>query len=336
MAKTSVKRIPGSRTSRILLLLLLALVLTYIILRYGYLFVGNGPAIILNLLVLMTFAAIYHLAGRWLRIIMLVLFCCWLFTLLQVAMLCFFKPHNTPLMLKQKMLAKNHPEYMMQQPYTYVPLEQISPYLIQAADIGEDEGTFMYHRGFFINRMISSYLANEKGNSLRGGSCISQQTAKNCFLLQSRTTARKLVEAHYTILIEYLWGKRRIMEYYLNIIEYGNGIFGCEAASQYYFNHPASQLSWDEAVQLVASLPSPRQSNPNHHTPNYNKRIKYIYDNFTNYSVTDPIRRRKDYNPEILMLYGRSPWFFLKWLVKHELFPMEENRKVPEPVEIQG
>lgn len=330
MANVSVKRFLRSKRSRILLLFSLALVLTYLILAYGHLFISNGPVIVLNLLVLLVFAAIYRLAGRLLRILMAVLFGCWLFTLLQVVMLCFFRPHATPLMLKQKLLAKNHPEYRMRQPYTYVPLEQISPYLIQAADIGEDQGTFMYHRGFHVTRLTRIYLDNEQGNTLRGGSGISQQTAKNCFLPQSRTYARKLVEAHYTFLIEYLWGKRRIMEYYLNIIEYGNGIFGCEAASQYYFHHPASQLSWNEAVLLVASLSSPSQSNPNHYTPKYNERIKYIYDHFTDYSVTDPMKKRKEHDPEMLVLFGRSPWYFFKWLVRHELFPTEENSRATE------
>ena len=100
--------------------------------------------------------------------------------------------------------------------------------------------------------------ANKKGKKLRGGSTISQQTAKNVFLWPGRSYLRKGLEAYFTVLIEIVWGKERIMEVYLNSIEMGNGIYGIEAASQHWFNKSAKNLTKAEAAAIAAILPNPR------------------------------------------------------------------------------
>lgn len=100
---------------------------------------------------------------------------------------------------------------------------------------------------------------NEKGKKLKGGSTISQQTAKNVFLWQGRSYVRKGLEAYFTVLIELIWGKERIMEVYLNSIEMGDGVYGAEAASQYWYRKSAANLSKIEAAGIAAILPSPRR-----------------------------------------------------------------------------
>jgi len=143
----------------------------------------------------------------------------------------------------------------------WVPIEEISPHLIQAVVASEDQ-RFLEHWGFDFESMKKAYKNNQKGKKIKGGSTISQQTAKNVFLWPARSYVRKAFEAYFTVLIEVLWSKERIMEVYLNVIEYGNGIYGCEAASQYYFHKPCAKLTKGEAALLAAILPSPLKSNP--------------------------------------------------------------------------
>jgi monofunctional glycosyltransferase len=143
----------------------------------------------------------------------------------------------------------------------WVPIEEISPHLIQAVVASEDQ-RFLEHWGFDFESMQKAYKNNQKGKKIKGGSTISQQTAKNVFLWPARSYVRKAFEAYFTVLIEVCWSKERIMEVYLNVIEFGNGIYGCEAASQYYFHKPCSKLTKGEAALLAAVLPSPLKSNP--------------------------------------------------------------------------
>ncbi len=140
-------------------------------------------------------------------------------------------------------------------------LDAISPNIIDAAIAAED-ANFCTHHGFDEAAIRAAWKSNEEGHALRGGSTISMQTAKNAFLWQDRTWLRKGAEAYFTFLIEHLWGKRRIMEVYLNIVEWGDGLYGAEAASQHYFHHPAAQVTAGEAARLVAVLPDPRQWTP--------------------------------------------------------------------------
>jgi monofunctional biosynthetic peptidoglycan transglycosylase len=142
--------------------------------------------------------------------------------------------------------------------YRWRGLDDISPTLAQAA-IASEDARFCQHHGFDFTAMEKAYAHNERrpNGKVRGGSTISQQTAKNAFLWPNRDYVRKGLEAYFTVLTETLWGKRRIMEVYLNIVEWGPGIYGAEAASQGYFGHSAKHLTTSEAAHLVAILPSP-------------------------------------------------------------------------------
>lgn len=130
---------------------------------------------------------------------------------------------------------------------------------IQKAVIASEDGKFTSHNGFDVKAIEKAYQNNQKGKKIKGGSTISQQTAKNVFLWQGRSYLRKGLEAYFTVLIEVVWGKERIMEVYLNSIEMGNGIYGIEAASQHWFNKSASNLTKAEAAAIAAILPNPRK-----------------------------------------------------------------------------
>lgn len=143
----------------------------------------------------------------------------------------------------------------------WVPIEDISPYMVQAAVAAEDN-LFLIHNGFDLEAIKRAISHNEKSRRIRGGSTISQQTAKNVFLTQSRTWVRKGLEVYFTFLIEQLWPKERIMEVYLNVIEMGHGIYGAEAASQAYFHKSAKKLSMRQSALITAIYPNPRKRNP--------------------------------------------------------------------------
>ncbi len=136
------------------------------------------------------------------------------------------------------------------------PLYEISPNLVRAVVAAED-AHFCEHMGFDFAAMQKAFANNQKGGRVRGGSTISQQTAKNVFLWEGRSYLRKGLEAYFTLLIETGWGKHRIMEVYLNSIEWGPGIYGAEAASQRIFKKPARDLTVTQAARLAAILPSP-------------------------------------------------------------------------------
>ena len=138
------------------------------------------------------------------------------------------------------------------------PLSRIDPDMPRAAVAAED-GNFCHHHGFDFAAIRKALAGNEAGRHYRGGSTISQQTAKNVFLWQGRSWLRKGLEAWFTALIETVWGKRRIMEVYLNVAETGIATYGVEAAAQRYFGHSAARLSPTEAARIAAILPLPRK-----------------------------------------------------------------------------
>jgi len=156
------------------------------------------------------------------------------------------------------------------------PIENISPELIRAVIAAEDT-RFCEHRGFDWVELRKAIDEWRRGEGLRGASTISNQVARNVFLWPSRDLFRKGLEAYYTVLIEFMWRKERIIEVYLNVAEWGPGIFGAEAAAQHYFGKPASELTRREASLMAAILPNPidwSASSPGEYTANYAARIR--------------------------------------------------------------
>lgn len=151
----------------------------------------------------------------------------------------------------------------------WLALDELSSNLKRAAIAGED-ANFLTHNGFDFQAMETAYKKNKIGTEIRGGSTISQQTAKNVFLWPGRSYIRKGFEAYFTILIELLWGKERILEVYLNVIETGKGIYGADAATSLYYGKSAKSLSKREAALLIAILPNPLRWTPDRPT-------RYIY-----------------------------------------------------------
>ncbi|SMD42937.1 monofunctional biosynthetic peptidoglycan transglycosylase [Aquiflexum balticum DSM 16537] len=143
----------------------------------------------------------------------------------------------------------------------WVSISKISKNVPQAVIAAEDQ-KFLDHNGFDLAAMKTAWENNQKGKRVKGGSTISQQTAKNVFLSPARNLIRKGLEAYFTFLMELIWSKERIMEVYLNVIEMGEGIYGIEAAAQTYFNKPAAKLSKREAALIAAVLPNPRRWSP--------------------------------------------------------------------------
>lgn len=142
--------------------------------------------------------------------------------------------------------------------HRWVPYERISVHLKRAVVAAEDS-RFLAHQGFDWEGIETAVEKNiRRGRIVAGGSTISQQLAKNLFLSASRNPLRKLQEAAITVMLEQLWSKRRILEVYLNVIEWGNGIYGAEAAARRYYGIPAARLKPSQAAHLAAMLPNPR------------------------------------------------------------------------------
>ncbi|MES2239415.1 MAG: monofunctional biosynthetic peptidoglycan transglycosylase [Bacteroidota bacterium] len=130
---------------------------------------------------------------------------------------------------------------------------------LQKAVIASEDGLFLTHNGFDFRAMQKAYKSNERGRRIKGGSTISQQTAKNVFLWQGRSYIRKGLEAYFTVLIELIWGKERIMEVYLNSIEMGDGVYGAQAAAEHWYRKDAANLTSKQAAGIAAILPNPRK-----------------------------------------------------------------------------
>ena len=156
----------------------------------------------------------------------------------------------------EEMRAKNPDAQLRHQ---WVPYERISANLKRAVIAAEDD-KFIEHEGFDWEGIQKAIEKNQKkGRAVRGGSTISQQLAKNLFLTPNRSYLRKAEEAIITLMIETLWDKRRILEVYLNVVEWGNGIFGAEAAARRYYRVSAAQLGAAQSARLAVMLPNPRR-----------------------------------------------------------------------------
>ena len=148
----------------------------------------------------------------------------------------------------------------LHQPITYrfVRIDDV-PADVPLALIAAEDQNFLTHHGFDFDAMYKAAQRNRKGKKIVGGSTISQQVAKNVFLWQGRSYVRKIAEAYFTFLIELCWGKRRIMEVYLNVAETGPGLFGVDAAARKYFKKPAAQLTRSQAALIASVLPNPNK-----------------------------------------------------------------------------
>lgn len=151
----------------------------------------------------------------------------------------------------------------------WVSMDEISKNAPQAVYASEDQ-KFLEHSGFDIEAMKKAWEGNQAGKRVKGASTITQQTVKNVFLWQGRNYLRKGLEAYFTVLVELIWPKERIMEVYLNVIEMGDGVYGIEAAAQEFYKKPAANLSRAEAAMIAAVLPNPIRWSPTRPT-NYNR-----------------------------------------------------------------
>lgn len=159
--------------------------------------------------------------------------------------------------------------------HDWQPMKNISINLQKAVICSEDQN-FVNHNGFDMKAIEKAIEENKKGKRIRGASSISQQTAKNVFLWPSRTWFRKGMEVYFTFLIETIWTKERILEVYLNSVELGKGVYGAEAASQYWFRQSAAKLSANQAAALAAVLPSPLRYQANPPTSYIQRRISWV------------------------------------------------------------
>ena len=176
-------------------------------------------------------------------------------SVLSVLLLRFIPIPFTPLMISRAFEQKADGQEMHSS-HDWLPIEEISPNL-QKAVIASEDDKFLTHHGFNFDAMYKAYKGNKKGKKIKGGSTISQQTAKNVFLWQGRSYVRKVLEAYFTVLIELLWSKERIMEVYLNSIEMGEGVYGAQAAAGHWFHKDAASLTKREAASIAAILPNP-------------------------------------------------------------------------------
>lgn len=203
--------------------------------------------------------------ARLVKILTLIVVCVLAFPVGLAALYRYVPPPATPLMLIRVFQGEGIKK-------EWVPLKRISPYAVRAV-IALEDTNFCEHNGVDWGELFSALSEYFKGQRMRGASTISMQTAKNVFLWPGRDLSRKALEAPLTFLIETLWDKRRIMEVYLNVAEWGPGIYGIEAASETYFGKSAAHLSAREAGLLAAVLPNPRRWSPRRPTAYISSRM---------------------------------------------------------------
>lgn len=165
----------------------------------------------------------------------------------------------------------------------WVSIDKISSHMVQAV-IASEDNLFVSHHGFSFQDISKAIKHNKKGKRIRGGSTISQQTAKNVFLWPARSYFRKAMESYFTILIELIWPKKRIMEVYLNVAEMGNGVYGVEAASLEFFGVHSIQLTKSQAATIASCLPNPRKfhaASPSSYVIKRKDRIMNLMDKLT-------------------------------------------------------
>jgi monofunctional glycosyltransferase len=198
------------------------------------------------------------LARRLLRWLMLAIGAWFVLGVLAVLVLRFVPPVTSAFMIERWISATLSGQRDFSLHYRWTPWDKVSKQLPVALIAAEDQ-KFPFHHGFDIDAIQDAIADAEDGDRLRGASTISQQVAKNLFLWNGRSFVRKGLEAYFTVLIETLWPKRRIIEVYLNIAEFGDGIYGAAAAGERYFHKSPAQLDARESALLAAVLPNPRR-----------------------------------------------------------------------------
>ena len=193
---------------------------------------------------------------RWLRRCLLVVLGLFVLSVLPVLLLRVVDPPTSAFMLARSIEARGDDDFVLR--HAWVDFDAVSPQLPIALVAAEDQ-TFPTHDGFDVAAIRQVLDKREAGEATRGASTISQQTAKNLFLWSGRSWLRKGLEAYYTTLIELTWPKRRILEVYVNIVEFGDGVYGAEAAAQHFFGKPAAALDASDAALLAAVLPNPQR-----------------------------------------------------------------------------
>jgi len=212
---------------------------------------------------------------RWLRWLLALPFLIAAASILQVAALRFIDPPFSAFMAARQFEAWAAGDMKFRIAYDWRDMDEISANLPVAMVAAEDQN-FATHRGFDFKAIEKARVNNAKGRKVRGASTASQQVAKNLFLWQGRSWLRKGVEAWYTLLIELLWPKTRILEVYANIAEFGDGIYGAQAAARSYWGKDARQLSLAESARLAAVLPAPRRYSVARPGPFVQRRANWI------------------------------------------------------------
>jgi len=217
--------------------------------------------------------------GRWLKwglLGVVALFVAWQLWLVGWVLLWkWVDPGTTRFMdIRLGELREKNPAAQLKQ--QWVPYERISPYLKRAIVASED-AKFVDHEGFDWDGIQKALEKNQRrGRTVAGGSTISQQLAKNLFLTPTKSYFRKAEEAIITLMLEALWSKRRILEVYLNVIEWGNGVFGAEAAARHYFGTSAASLGPEQAARLAGMVPNPRFYDRNRNAPGLARKTAII------------------------------------------------------------
>lgn len=181
----------------------------------------------------------------------------------------------TGVMLERQLAAWLSEKSSYQVRHQWASVDSISGHMLQAVVAAEDQ-KFLQHYGFDMQAIEKALVYNNKGKKVRGASTISQQTAKNVFLWSDRSWFRKAVESGITVLIEGAWGKQRILEVYLNSVEFGSGVYGVEAAAKHFFGISAAKLNRQQAALLAAVLPNPHRFLVQRPSPYVQKRQQWI------------------------------------------------------------
>ena len=194
---------------------------------------------------------------------------------LLVVLFRFVAPPTSAFMIERRIAATAHGEKNFALKYRWTPASGISNELPIALIASEDQ-KFPIHHGFDVQAIQDAMDEADEGERVRGASTISQQTAKNLFLWGGHSFVRKGIEAYFTVLIELTWPKRRILEVYMNIAEFGDGIYGADAASREFFHKPPSQLNAHESAVLASVLPNPKKLHGDRPSPYVERHAEWV------------------------------------------------------------